>query len=241
MKRIWIILSTLAIGNMLAIVGFVLWLHTTDRLSRERFESVRSMFRITLTQEASAKAEEQARAEAARALTEAEARAAAPPETAADRLAERQALDEQHFQKMQRKQQELENLKSFILRQISDVERREAELAADRAAFKAERDRIVQTEATSQFKAALATLEAQKPRDARLVLEALLNANQTDQVIVYLAGLDEGKRGKILAEFIKDQPAVAADLLERIRTRGQPASAPDAQPGSPGGASAAAR
>lgn len=241
MKRIWIILSTLAIANMLAIVGFFLWLHTTDRLSRERFESVRSIFKVTLTQEASAKAQDLARAESARAQAEAEARAAAPPETAADRLAERQAQDEQRLQQVQRKQQELENLKSFILRQIADVERREAQLAADRAAFKAERDRIMQTESTTQFKAALATLEAQKPRDARLVLEALLNANQTEQVIAYLAGLDEGKRGKILAEFIKDQPAVAADLLERIRTRGQPAPAPDAQPGGPGGESAAAR
>jgi hypothetical protein len=32
--------------------------------------------------------------------------------------------------------------------------------------------------------------------------------------------MDESKRSKVIAEFVKDDPVVAADLLERLRTRG---------------------
>ncbi|MCC6321601.1 MAG: hypothetical protein IT438_09235 [Phycisphaerales bacterium] len=238
MKRLWMMISTLAIANVLAIGGLLGWLHFTDRLSRDRFESVRQMLKVTLTQEAKDKADDAAAAEAAKVKADADAKAAAPPETAADRIVERQLQSEKELQQVRRKQQELENLKGFVLRQIADLEQREAQLQKQRAAFEAERKRIAETEATEQFKSALATLESQRPRDARLMLAALMTSNQTDQVVSYLARMDEGKRGKVIAEFVKDQPAVAADLLERIRTRGQVASVPPIQGG--GGQPAAA-
>lgn len=233
MKRLWMILSTLAIANILAIGGLFGWLHLSDRLNRERFESVRKMFKVTLAQETQARAAEQGEMEAAKVKVAAEAKAAAPPETASEKIAEKQVQAEKDLQQAQRKQQELESLKSFVLRQIADLEKREAQLTAQKVAFEAERKKVIEMEGAAQFKAALATLEAQKPKDAKSILKALLDSKQTDQVIAYLAKMDESKRGKVLAEFIKDEPAVAADLLERIRTRGQ-ALAPQTAPALPG-------
>lgn len=42
----------------------------------------------------------------------------------------------------------------------------------------------------------------------------------TNQVIAYLDALDERIRNKIMAEFVKDDPTLAAVLLERLRTHG---------------------
>jgi hypothetical protein len=39
--------------------------------------------------------------------------------------------------------------------------------------------------------------------------------------------MDEKPRGKILAEYAKTDPDLAARLLERLRKRGQPAAAAD--------------
>ena len=52
------------------------------------------------------------------------------------------------------------------------------------------------------------------------MLKSMLESRQAEQVIAYLTKMDETKRSKIIAEFVKDEPAVAADLLERMRTRG---------------------
>ena len=46
-KSLWIIISTLAIANLLALIGFGAWLHTSDRLDGERLERVRRIFAET--------------------------------------------------------------------------------------------------------------------------------------------------------------------------------------------------
>lgn len=220
MKRLWMIVSTLAIANVLAIAGFLGWLHMTDRLSRARFESVRQMLKVTVTQEQQTAAEAEAAAQQAEAEAKDHAKAEAPPENAAEVIAEKQRQAEKELQLVLRKQQELESLRSFLLKQLADLETRETKLAAEVKAFHADRERLAEVEGAAQFKAALTTLEAQKPRDAKLVLQALIGASQTEQVVSYLAKMDPDKRAKVIAEFVKDEPAVAADLLERIRTRG---------------------
>lgn len=42
------------------------------------------------------------------------------------------------------------------------------------------------------------------------------------QVVSYLNAMDEGVRAKVLQEFLKDDPKLAAELLERLRVRGVP-------------------
>ena len=73
-------------------------------------------------------------------------------------------------------------------------------------------------------RAASAAAEAPPPntksgRRAKASLSALLDLGEKDQVVSYLSAMDERIRTKIITEFNREDPAVAADLLESIRTR----------------------
>jgi len=48
-----------------------------------------------------------------------------------------------------------------------------------------------------------------------------------EPVVAYLNALQERARNKIMAEITANDPALAADLLERLRTRGQIARTPE--------------
>ncbi len=232
MKRLWMIVSTLCIANVLAIGGLVGWLQMSGRLNRARLDSVRAMLSTTFEQEQQARAESEAAAAAEKQRAADEARMAAPPESAALRI-ENQLLEaEKQLQLVLRQKQELASLREGLFRQLDDIDRREKQLASQRAAFEAERRRIIETEGTQQFKIALSALESQKPKDARMVLKALLDARQVEQVVAYLSRMDETKRSKILAEFVKEDATVAADLLERLRTRGLTPPSASSLPGS---------
>ena len=220
MKSLWSIIAVMALINVLAIGTLLGWLHSSGRLSRERFQAVKSVFTTTVADEQQQKAADAAAADQAAKDAAAQAKLALPPKTASDQIADQQFRDEQREQLIQRQRQELESLRSALLVQVARLQERENKLAAERAAFAEERRKIAETDGTRQFKEALATLEGQKPRDAKVVLDALLQTRQVDQVVAYLARMEEGKRTKVIAEFVKDDPSVAADLLERLRTRG---------------------
>ncbi len=55
MKRIWTIISILALANVLAIGGFVGWLQTSGRLNKDRMQRLRELFAPTITEETKAK------------------------------------------------------------------------------------------------------------------------------------------------------------------------------------------
>jgi len=90
---------------------------------------------------------------------------------------------------------------------------------------------VAETEGNAQFKKALATLEGLKPDKAKAALQELINGKQVDQAVAYLNAMQERMRTKVIDEFITADPKVATDLLERLRTRGMIARAPEAPPG----------
>lgn len=228
MRTIWLVISTVAVANVLAFIGFVLWLKSTDRLSRERIERVRMVFATTLAQEQAAAEEEKARQEAAERALAQQQRMAVPPEPAAARIGRDEEAEQVRLQQLLRQQRELEDLRRTLARERQQINEDAAALARERQEFEEYRRRIAAIEGSAQFKKALATLEAQKPKDAKEVLQALLNQKETDQVVSYLSAMDERIRGRIMAEFVKDRPELAADLLERLRTRGLAAAADSA-------------
>jgi hypothetical protein len=50
-----------------------------------------------------------------------------------------------------------------------------------------------------------------------------------DLVVSYLNAMQERTRAKVIGEFLKDDPALASELLERLRRRGQIAGAAEVQ------------
>ena len=223
MKAIWNILAVMAIVNLLALGGAAAWLNGSGRLSKERIEAVRKRFLKTVAQEKDevAAAEDEAKRKQAE---EAQAKKmAVPPTTASEQITEQRLKDDQQSQLLLRQQQDLDNLRASLMSNLAKLEEREKKLADDKKAFARERQRVAEIEGDKHFQVALSTLEGQKPKDAEQVMKAMLEQRQSDQVVAYLAKMDEGKRSKVMAEFVKDGqagPGLAADLLERLRTWG---------------------
>lgn len=230
MKTIWTVIVSMCIANVLAIGGVVVWLKASDRLNMDRVKLVRQTFSRTVSAEKLDEAQRAVDAERAKQEQAQADRMAQPPRSAEATIEKSRVEDEQRLQTILRKQQELESLRGAIARQSAALEEREKKLLADREAFKAERERIAQTEGAKQFQDALTTLEGQRPKDAKMVLKALIDAKQREQAVSYLAKMEESKRSKVLAEFVKEDATLAADLLERLRTRGT--VVPAVQPGS---------
>ena len=220
MKSLWTIVATLALANLLALGGFIGWLAASDRLSRERVQKIRELLAPTLAEERAAEAvraeeEKKAAAEAAE-----KTRMAGPPESSTEKIEQNKAEADKRQEQAARLRKEIDDLRRRLLadQQKLDDERRAFE--AERKAFLTQREQTTKLTGSEQFKQALGTLEAQKSKDAQQVLKTLIESDQKPIVVEYLAAMGDRPRGKILAEFIKDDAKVAADLLERLRARG---------------------
>lgn len=231
MKSLWTMLSVLAVANLLALGAFVGWLKATDRISAERLTAVRGLFVETVAQQ-KAKAEEEA------------AKAAADQKAAAEKAKEGQtplAASDVLNIKLEQGKADMERVESLkrevqILRET--LQRERGQLDADRLALKKEKDEferarkiVADTEGNAQFRKALATLEGLKSDKAKTALQQLIDGQQIEQVVAYLNSMQERTRTKIVDEFLKADPKVATDLLERLRTRGMQARASESTPG----------
>lgn len=220
MKLLWAVLSTLAVANILGLAGFVLWLGATDRLDTGRVERIRQVFTTTIADETAKAAADAAAADVANAAAAETKFLSGSAETAETAIARGETGEAVRLQHLLRRERELGDLRRVLDRQEADVRALREALAAEREAFEAYRRAIDETVGTEQFKKALATLEGQKPADAKAVLASVIADGKTDDVVEYLNGMDDRARNRIVAEFVKDDPALAADLLERLRTRG---------------------
>ncbi len=220
MKSLWMIVSTIALANLLALAGFVGWLGVTGRLEGDRVERLRQMFARPVDAEAAEVLALIVADAAAKEHARQDEKLAVPPIPAADRLARDQAESELATQQMLRRQREIDDLGSQLLRRQDELDIREKALQTRIAAFDAQKQKYLEIEGAAQFQSALATLEGLKAKEAKATLEAMMSQGLNDEVIAYLAKMEERKRAGIVSEFAKEQPSVAAGLLERLRTRG---------------------
>lgn len=231
MKTLWTVLTVIAVANMLALLGLVGWLRTSDRLDMARIAEVRGLFVETTAQRKAREEEQRSKSEAEEKAAAERAKQGQPPLTAADVLAtkiEQGKLDQERLQSLKR---EVQLLQETLRRERAQLETDRAAFQKERSEFEQARKVVVQTEGSVQFKKALATIEGLKPDKAKTALQELLDLKQVDQVVSYLNAMQERTRTKIIDEFIKSDPKVATDLLERIRTRGILARGPETAPG----------
>ena len=231
MKAIWTILAVIAVANMLALLGLVGWLKSSDRLDMARVAEVRRLFVETTAQRKTREEDDKAKAEAEQKAAAELAKQGQPPLAAADVLAaklEQSKLDQERLQSLRR---EVQLLQETLRRERTQLDADRQAFLKERADFEKARQAVVQTEGNAQFKKALATIEGLKPDKAKTALQELLDLKQVDQVVAYLNAMQERSRTKIIDEFIKSDPKVATDLLERLRTRGMLARGPETAPG----------
>lgn len=235
MRTLWNILSVIAIANLLALVGFIGWLRVSDRMSIERVRDLREVVAETLSdkhsREAAAKAADAAAAQAAadKAKNDTE------PVRAADVLRIKLEAGEADQERLNKWRREVEDLKASLQRDLDRLDAARKALQDEQVAFDARKKQIAELEGSQMFKKALATYEGLKPAVAASLLMQLLrpgggtgtldNAG-ADQAVAYLNAMEDRTRTKIIAEFQKTDPGLAAELLERLRTRATLAAGP---------------
>lgn len=229
MKAIWTMVSTLAIANLLAIVAIVGWLKSSGRLDAERLREVRVLLSETTALRDAKRAEDAKAKEVAAKSAEEAAKAKEPPVTSAQKLLVRLEEADADKARMERMKQEAAQLQTTIAQQVKDLETQRAALQAERSSYEAIREKHQQMDGSVQFKKTLNTMEGLKPTQVKTILQELLKTGKVDdreQVVAYLNGMQERTRVKVIDEFAKENPALASDLLERLRTRGLVAQVP---------------
>ena len=220
MKTIWVILSTVAIANMIALAVFLGWLGGTNRLSRERVDSVRRMFLETVADQEVREGDEARDAERQAILAEAERKKGFPPLTADQRLELIGEYADLIAQRTERTRRETQDLIDTLLAQQARLQQDRVRLDEERKAFESMRARVAELEGSEQFQKALKVYQTVKAEIAASMMMELVNANDLEQVTAYLDALPPRTAAKIVTEFEKQSPALAADLVERLRMHG---------------------
>ncbi len=224
------VLVTIIIANLAAVAAFFVWLGVSGRLSSERLDEVREIFKTTVAHDLAAEAEaeaEQARIE--RELLE----SGNPGQPPLDTDAIMHLWDRRDAEANERYQREAASLRYIR----EDIEQRRAALQAEIerfeqrvARFEDERDRVATLQSSEQFQQTVKLYSLTDAETAKNMMMTLLDAGETEQVIAYLDALKAEVSQPILAAFAEENPKLAADLLERLRTMGVQPEAPDAQP-----------
>jgi hypothetical protein len=224
-KGLWLIVSTIALANFLAMLGFVGWLKATDRLNGERIGRIREIFTTTVSADEAAAAALVAAEETAKAQAEAAALEGEAPLSATESMSNERVQSEQQRQHVERLRREVEDLQRSLVRERTVLDEEWKKLHGEREAFESMRTRLAEMEGSAQFERALRLYESLQPEQTQALLQQLIDAGETEQVVSYLNAMQTRTASKVLAEF--QDPKVAADLLERLRTRGLEARVPE--------------
>ena len=227
MRGLRLVIVALAVANALAAAGFLAWLKASDRLSGERVQKVRALLSETVTAEKARLAQAERDAEESRRKDEEIKQQQLPPLTAAEQVAIGREGEDMRRQIVERLKREAEDLRRSLQRERAEVDAASATLKKERDEFEAMRKRIAELEGSEQFSKAVKLYESLKPAQTRALFETLIGQGHSEQVVAYLNAMQQRAATKVLAEF-KD-PKVASDLLERLRTRGIVARAPEAK------------
>ena len=239
MRTIWTAVSILASVHLLALLAFGGWLVATDRLDADRLREIR----LLVAEPADGSDAEQP-AEASSAPDQA---GGVPALTGEQMLEMVMTGFHAESQRGRRLADESEQLTRMVRDELARLESEREALDRDRHQFEAARERLVAVEGSAQFRKALSVLEGLKPDDASGALRQLIEGvpagpwgvpllggvSGLEQAVAYLNAMDDRKRTKVMAEFMATDRALAAALLERLRTHGLPDEAAAATEGPP--------
>lgn len=241
MRRLFSVLSVLAIAHLLGLLGVVAWLAATERLNGERIESIREILHRPIPQEEAARrkaSQEQQTGPPAQGVEAEPPPPRTPPLPAEHLVGLRLELRQSDEFRAQRMAREAHDLARTLLLERRRLDQERAAFEAERAAFERKLGEIAALEGDEQFKAALSVLRQVKPAEAKQMLQQIIDGagapspageapelSGIERAVAYLDALGSMERGEIMSQFVKDSPELAAELLERLRTFGLMADA----------------
>ncbi len=224
MKSLWTAVALVLLINFLALAGGALWLHSSGRLSQERFAQLVAMFSPTVAEAEKTKTDEEKKKKQADADALEAARlqrVAEGPNELAARIAEDQEKDEVAMQRYERLKRDIADLQrtNELARRLLAEER--TKLETERKAFQMALDTEQKKRNDEDFKQAVKMYEQLKAKQAKEMFQQLLANNNSDQVLDYLAAMQLRKAAAVLKEFkTPAEVTQATDIVQRLRQRG---------------------
>ena len=129
---------------------------------------------------------------------------------------------------LQLREQALANALAQLQNEQDRLAQREKQFQADRTAYETQLAATAKGAQAAGQEEVRRILQTIKPKQAKELLQAMLDNKEQDDVVALLAGMTDSKRAKILAEFkTPDETKKIEEVLRRIR-KGAP-EAPLAQ------------
>jgi len=224
MKKLIKALFVVAIFNLIAVLAGTGWLFSSGRVDKARIMSMTHLFNEPVAvEQAKIKAEE---ARIAKELAEQEKPLPELALNTEERNKVRVEMTQIDRQRLDRMKREVKDLQATLSRERRLIAQDRKTLSEEKEAFEAMRDRLSGLEGGQQFQKSLASITGMKAKDAKAILSTLLADKKDEEVITYLSSMDDRVRTAIITEFVKaGEEQLAADLLESIRLRVDPASA----------------
>jgi len=219
-RSTWLVISTIAVANLLALVGFFGWLVTSDRLNLDRAEAIREMIAPTLAEETARLKAEEDEQQAELARLEEQGELGGMPLSAADRLNILREVDEVSRQRFERMERETRDLQRQLRDELDAIATERRAFESMRDEFEVRRAEIAELEQSKQFKRAMQLYESSKPDVAANMFEELIAQDKEHHVVSYLNAMKPMAARKVIEEFEGRDPALAARLLEGVRNYG---------------------
>lgn len=204
MKKLWNLVSIIAVVNLLAVLGFGGWLWTSGRMDKERFRTL-----LEPPPPVAPPAEE-----------------APPPEPEADLTPTSLKIDagERQLRKeamgLRRIQEEKEQLDRVLDERERTLTAEKSEFDAERQAWEASMADTKAAKTDEQFRKAVKLLENVPAKQGKEWILELVKGGQTDQAVAYLDAMSSFKATGLLKAFKgEEETKVATELLEKLRQR----------------------
>ncbi len=227
MKKLTKAFLIVGVINLIVVLGGIGWIFGTGRVDKQRTLEVVDLFSETTVQRDSRIKTEEAAVAAEIAAQEKELPSLALNSDELNNIRlEMTQIDRARLERMQR---EIFDLQNTLKRDRARLGSERAEFEAERNAFMEMRAQLNTIEGADQFTKSLSVLANMKPKDAKEMLNVLIEQNKRVQVISYLSAMSTSVRTDVMSEFVKAGDArLAAELLESLRLRGQETAQTDA-------------
>jgi chromosome segregation ATPase len=235
LKSLGLALMAVATINVAALGGLAAWLGATGRLNKKRVQRIVSVFDDTIADDKAQreKAKDQAQKEKQKAERAARLeRVKDGPVTMQDRLTAKQRADEIAMHRLNRMEEETSDLRQQIERAKNRIAEQNKALQKKREKFEKFLKKRTEELKQEDFQQTVQMYESLDADKTKRMFQQLLNEGKEDQVVKYLAAMQQRAASGVLQAFETPQEVQqATQLLERLRQRGVHPLAEDALQG----------
>jgi hypothetical protein len=225
-RILWNVFVIFLVLHLLAIVAFAGWLRASGRLDRARMQQVVAMFEPTISaeqtrlEEQDQDAQRQEKKDRELALLKESAK---PPTTVDQRLRQGREGDALAQQKLELTRLAVASLLKNMENAKREVASQRAQLKQAREAFDKSMDKRLKLLKDENFKQVVGVYEALKADQVKSIFIELIGQGKEDQVIEYLAAMEQRKSAKVLSAFESPEDLIVATrLIQGLRKRNLP-------------------